>query len=266
MRSDDILRREENERAAFSRVATSGRSAVAGDADLLVPEATVARYGAAARGEVAPLTSLEQMFAWIGPRLDGLRVLEICCHDGEFGTILARLGAQVDSIDIAAPLVEQARRRAHVNGVADRLRPTVMSVHEMGFPDATFDVVFGKASLHHLDLRAARDEIHRVLRPGGVGVFSEPIVLWPALRRLRELVPVPLDADSPDERPLSSADLDGFCEPFAERREHYSRMLGRLDRVVPGARFMLRRVDRSLLGALPAMRVAAGVCTFKVVR
>jgi 2-polyprenyl-3-methyl-5-hydroxy-6-metoxy-1,4-benzoquinol methylase len=266
MRSDEILRREDNERTAFSRVATSGRSAVTRDADLLVPDATIARYGAVARGEQPALTALEQMFAWIGPRLEGVRVLEICCHNGEFGAILARLGATVHAVDIAEPLIAQARRRAEVNGVPDRLLPVVMSVHELAFADGTFDVVFGKASLHHLDLRAARDEIHRVLRPGGIGVFSEPVVLWPALRRLREMMPVPLDADSPDERPLSRADLDGFTQPFQHAREEYSRMLGRLDRVLPQARRLLRRMDRSLLNAVGALQRAAGVCTFRVVR
>jgi 2-polyprenyl-3-methyl-5-hydroxy-6-metoxy-1,4-benzoquinol methylase len=266
MRSDEILRREENERTAFSRVATSGRSAVVHDADLLVPDATIAHYGAVARGEQPPLTALEQMFAWVGPRLEGVRVLEICCHNGEFGAILARLGATVHGVDIAEPLIAQARRRAVVNGVAERLVPAVMSVHDLAFEDGAFDVVFGKASLHHLDLRAARDEIHRVLRPGGIGVFSEPVVLWPALRRLREMVPVPLDADSPDERPLSRGDLEGFTQPFEDSQEEYSRMLGRLDRLLPRARRLLRHIDRSLLGAVAALQRAAGVCTFRVVR
>src|SRR5205085_12269324 len=37
------------------------------------------------------------------------------------------------------------------------------------FPDATFDVVYSNGVLHHTpDTQRAIDEVHRVLRPGGV--------------------------------------------------------------------------------------------------
>ena len=41
------------------------------------------------------------------------------------------------------------------------------------FRDGTFDYVTGVFILHHLDLRRAVPEIHRVLRPGGKAVFVE---------------------------------------------------------------------------------------------
>lgn len=266
MRTDEIREREERERQAFSRVTTEGRSAVDDERQLTLSDSTVERYRATMTGAREPATPLEQMFAWMGPSLEGKRVLEICCHTGEYGAILAKLGASVDQVDIAEPAIALARRRAELNGLTDRLRPQVMSVHELEFPDANFDVVFGKAALHHLDLAAARDEISRVLRPGGMGVFSEPVSFSPTLRHLRKLVPVPPDVDSPDERALSGEDLADFCAPFESRAQVFSRVLGRLDRLAPWpwAREWLRNVDRRLLATMPAMRWAAGCCTFLV--
>jgi len=265
--NDQILRRECNERETFSRLAVEGRSALVPDEQLLMSDDVIQQYGDVLRGTDRPATTpLEQMVAWLGPTLESKRVLEICCHNCEFGAILARLGATVDSIDIAEPLIAQAHRRAAINGVVGRLRPAVMSVHQMQFPDRSFDVVFGKAALHHLDLQAARHEIFRVLKPGGIGVFSEPVAFSPILQTLRRMVPVTLDAESPDERPLSDADLDEFCRPFIGRRMVYARLLARLNRVFPSLSLALRRFDRVLLNTWPPLRTAAGICTFSVVR
>src|SRR6185436_8970785 len=141
MLNDQVLRRERNERETFSRLAVDGRSAVVPDDELVMSDHLIEQYAAVLRGVERPATTpLEQMVAWLGPSLKNKRVLEICCHNCEFGTILARLGATVDSIDIAAPLIAQAHRRVLINGVAGRLRPAVMSVHDMRFAAGTFDV------------------------------------------------------------------------------------------------------------------------------
>ena len=263
MKNQEILLREQAERETYRKVGGDGRSAL-DDEELLLPESTFVRYRVIANGGLVKFP-LEQMIAWAAP-LEEKRVLEICCHDGEYGTILAKLGAHVDAVDIAEPLIEQARRRAELNGVSDRFHPQVMSVHEMKFPDETFDVVFGKASLHHLDLRAARDEVRRVLKPGGVGIFAEPIVFSPLLRTLRPLTPVSISRESPDERQFTPEDIAEFCRPFASHRLAYFRLLNRLDRLVPALSHPLAAVDARLLRALPGMKQWSGNCTFMVVR
>src|SRR4029079_5537339 len=107
--TQEILSRENDERETYMRVGTTGRSARSDDA-LRIPEATICRYRSVAERNRARY-ALEQMVAWSSP-LAGKQVLEICCHDAEYGTILARLGASVDAVDIAPPLIEQACRRA----------------------------------------------------------------------------------------------------------------------------------------------------------
>jgi SAM-dependent methyltransferase len=261
MRSQEVLEREEREREAFSKVAV-GRSATASE-DLVVRPEEIARYRAVVEGSVTPLYPIERLFAMAAPA-PGKRFLEICGHHGEYGALLAHLGAEVDSVDIAEPLIEMSRERARVNHLEGKLRPQVMSVHEMQFPDASFDVVFGKASLHHLDLGLARDEIHRVLKPGGYGVFSEPVQFLSILGRLRKMVPVPVDAESPDEKPLTGETLDEFCKPFARVEIVHFRLLARLDRVIPRLGRQLATLDRKLLGGLAALRPLAGGIVFKV--
>ncbi|HEY3283631.1 MAG TPA: class I SAM-dependent methyltransferase [Armatimonadota bacterium] len=259
----DIQERERHERETYRRVGSTGRSALADEA-LRVPEHQIERYQAVRPGSRARYT-LEQMVSWAGP-LPGRRVLELCCHDAEHGTILARLGAQVDAIDIAEPLIQQARRRAEINGVASRLTPKVMSAHALEYPDATFDVVFGKASLHHLDLTAARDEVYRVLRPGGVGVFAEPITYSRVLGALRRVTPVPVDRESPDERQLTEAELREFCGPFASARFAHFHLLTRLSRVAPALGHRLAGLDATLMALLPPLRRLSGICVFAVTR
>jgi SAM-dependent methyltransferase len=260
-RTDRVLKREQNERETFSRVAV-GRSA-ADDQELLTVPSDLECLRDVVSGRRAPMRPLEQMFAWAAP-LAGRRVLEVCGHHGEFGALLAHLGAEVDSVDITPPLVGLAERRAHLNHLEGRFRPAVMSVHEMTFPDATFDVVFGKAALHHLDLRLARDEIFRVLKPGGFAVFQEPVQLMPVMVMLRDLVPVPKNAESPDERPLSADDLEAFCAPFARCDRRYFRLLQRFDRIVPRLGRSLGRLDARLLDLLPSLGQAAGSVVFRV--
>ena len=255
----DVHRREAHERAAFTAVAAEGRAALS-DAQLVLPEHTFARLLGARPGSA---DALEQMFAWTRP-FEGTRVLEICCFDGEHGVVLARGGADVTSIDLCDALVRIAQRRAEVNGVADRMRALTMSVHDLDFPDGSFDVVFGKASLHHLDLTLARREILRVLRPGGIGVFAEPVRLSPWLGALRDWVPVPPDCDSPDERPLDDDDLVRFAEGFAAERRAYFRLFGRLARLVPSLDGQLERVDRRLLDLFPVLHRYAGICVLCV--
>jgi SAM-dependent methyltransferase len=50
-----------------------------------------------------------------------------------------------------------------------------MQVECLAFPDNAFDLVFGNAVLHHLDIAVSAREIYRVLKPGGVAVFREPL-------------------------------------------------------------------------------------------
>ena len=74
-----------------------------------------------------------------------------------------------------------------------------MDAHQLDFPAGHFDLVFGAGILHHLDLDVALRELHRVLRPSGLFVFSEPLDNNPVGWLVRWLTP---RARTEDETPF----------------------------------------------------------------
>ena len=87
-----------------------------------------------------------------------------------------------------------------------RLKPVfhLMDAHALQFGDDSFDVVFGGAILHHLELERALKEIRRVLKPGGSMVFLEPLDTNPVAKLVRLLTP---RARTPDETPFTFREL-----------------------------------------------------------
>ncbi len=82
--------------------------------------------------------------------------------------------ADVQAIDVSAPLLRYAAARAASMGVDVRF--SQMNATQLDFPDNSFDVVFSSMFLHELplrDIRAYLREAHRVLRPGGLLLTME---------------------------------------------------------------------------------------------
>ncbi len=102
----------------------------------------------------------------------GKRVLDYGCGAGENTTPLAARGASVVGLDLSPELIALANRRVALHELQAEF--VVGSCHEIPLADNHVDVVFGTAILHHLDLELAASEVWRVLKPGGLAIFSEP--------------------------------------------------------------------------------------------
>lgn len=139
------------------------------------------------------------------------RALEYGCGTGGPSFRLAKSGTIVDAIDISAVAIRIMEERADVEGVSDKMNCQVMNAEELDFPDDTFDLIYGTGILHHLDLDKSLTEISRVLKPGGVAVFREPLDHHPAVRLFRALTPT---IRSVDEHPLTRKDLKDFESYF----------------------------------------------------
>lgn len=110
--------------------------------------------------------------AYLLPHLrPGMALLDVGCGPGtitaDFATLVAP--GRVVAIDTEAGILEQAHAHAADAGVADRIDFAVADVHELEFPDDTFDVVHAHQVLQHVTdpIRALR-EMRRVCKPGGI--------------------------------------------------------------------------------------------------
>jgi SAM-dependent methyltransferase len=97
----------------------------------------------------------------------GARVLDVACGTGNLAIPLARGGADVAGVDIAANLITQARQRAAAEGLTVRFDEG--DAEALAYGDESFDVVvtmFGAMFAPRPELVAS--ELARVLRPGGL--------------------------------------------------------------------------------------------------
>jgi ubiquinone/menaquinone biosynthesis C-methylase UbiE len=103
----------------------------------------------------------------------GKTVLEYGCGPGSYAFFMAKLRAQVTGIDISVTAIDLANKRAADSG-STGTNFYVMDAERLGFRDSSFDLVCGRAILHHLDVDRSLSEIARVLRENGTAVVVEP--------------------------------------------------------------------------------------------
>jgi 2-polyprenyl-3-methyl-5-hydroxy-6-metoxy-1,4-benzoquinol methylase len=106
-----------------------------------------------------------------------VRILDYGCGMGKLSVYLAQRGFKhIEGFDLADEGVAFGNRLAEVNGVAEAINLQQMDAENLRYDDASFDVVIGKAVLHHtIKYPKTADELHRVMRPGAVAIFKENI-------------------------------------------------------------------------------------------
>lgn len=189
--------------------------------------------------------------------LNGKKVLEIGCGLGQISVLLARSGAEVTAFDISRMSVVAARKRADVNDVGnDQLHLLVAAGEELPFADESFDVIFGKGVLHHLEATLGAPELFRVLRPGGKAAFSEPMGMNPLLSFAREYLPYPDKNPRGADRPLTYREIREWARRFSRVRIEEFQLLSMIERGLGFNRPVpiLRRADDFLLKHVPFLR------------
>ncbi len=146
-----------------------------------------------------------------GP-LTGKRVLDFGCGPGHTSRLYAQRGAsRVEGFDISGENITIAERNARRDSLEDLIFFRRLAAEEIDYSDESFDVVIGKAILHHTDLEKTARQLHRVLAPGGIAVFLEPLSHNPFLNFFRFLTP---SRRTPTEKPISMDDLGIFRRHF----------------------------------------------------
>jgi ubiquinone/menaquinone biosynthesis C-methylase UbiE len=148
----------------------------------------------------------------------GRRLLEAGCGIGTDLVRFAKGGARVTGIDLAETAIDLARKNFELNGVAaEELR--VANGEALPFADASFDVVYGHGVVQYTaDAPKLIREMHRVLKPGGTGIFMVyNRVSW--LNALSKVMKVALEhEDAPVLKKYSIAEFRELLEPFSEVR------------------------------------------------
>lgn len=127
-------------------------------------------------------------------QLKGKRVLELGCGDCTNAAVMAALGAEVVANDIS----DRSGDIINTLNNSGLLRQPIQYIQgdflEANLPAQSFDIVVGKAFIHHLDHateEAFYQKMVQLLKPDGEARFVEPAVNNQLLDTLRWMVPVP---------------------------------------------------------------------------
>ncbi|HEX8903826.1 MAG TPA: class I SAM-dependent methyltransferase [Longimicrobiaceae bacterium] len=150
----------------------------------------------AAEVDTRPLNAFYERPAVLSllPPLAGTRVLDAGCGPGWYTEHLVARGADVTAFDAAPRFVELTRARVGNRARvlrADLARPLDFAA------DAAFDLVLSPLALHYVhDWDALLRELARVLRPGGLLVFSthHPSMTWQLFRTPDYFATEPLES------------------------------------------------------------------------
>lgn len=115
---------------------------------------------------------LRRLHQWGDPKPDAdLSVLDVGCGPGYFLSVLSEVYPQVDlvGVDIDDELLDAARQCVGDN------RLVRASAQDLPFSASSFDLVFSNQVVEHLhNPTQFFREAHRILRPGGLLLFSTP--------------------------------------------------------------------------------------------
>ena len=145
----------------------------------------------------------------IGANCEGKELLDYGCSLGEESIFWAKKGALVTGIDISSEAIKKAKISANDNNL--NIEFLVDNAEHTSFSDNSFDLIIGRAILHHLDLRNSYSELSRLIRNNGKVIFLEPLGHNPLINLYRKLTP---KLRTEDEHPFKMSDLELLNEYF----------------------------------------------------
>ena len=204
------------------------------------------------------------------------RVLVYGCGNDGTAVWFAKNGAIVDAIDISERSIKNQQYISRITNLTFKVE--VRDAHKTGLPGDEYDIIYGNAILHHLNIDEARTEVYRLLKGGGLAIFREVMAGNIFLQLFRKITPF---WRTPDERPLTRRDFSRLAHTFSCVRvsEYVLTQLPYLFvvkiinncllkkvgiiRRIPVSRPLYRfcdKVDLTLFRLLPSLRYKAWIC------
>lgn len=203
--------------------------------------------------------------------LDNLQdkvMLDIGCGHGKYSVLCAMKGATVYAFDISPVGVERGKALAEVNHVAQRCHFSVQNASKMDYPDSFFDIILMHEVFHHaIKYPGVREEVLRVLKPGGKVVITESLYgnIFISIARWFSMH----GHEAKGDVVLTLADINAFSRGFSAKHIEMMSLLFMAKRIFtqwPNFTllrfflFLLKKTDDILLSTLPFLKKYCGEC------
>ena len=201
--------------------------------------------------------------SWIDRAVKDKIVVDFACGDGNTSIYAAKQGAKlVIGIDISGTSIENARRSAQAEGVADKTVFLRADCENTGLPEGCADVVLCAGVLHHLDLDYAYPEIARLLAAGGKALAFEALDYNPLIKLYRMRTPH-LRTEWERSHILSLKDVRKARTYFDIGQMRFFHMTSMLGLYAPALTPVLNGIDR-ILTRVPAVQLLSWMFTFEL--
>jgi len=147
----------------------------------------------------------------------GKSLLDLGTGAGESAVYFALKGARVVATDLSPHMLDVVNKVAAHHNVT--LETKVASAEDLSdFADDSFDYVFGANVLHHVDTAQCLEEVKRVLKPGGIGAFWDPVDYNPVINVYRRMAD---HVRTEDEHPMRMDDMKKFTTRFTFMKKRF---------------------------------------------
>ena len=204
-----------------------------------------------------------QLAALLLGEIKGKDLLDMACGMGEESVYFAKLGARVTGIDISDVGIASLKKRAAFHHL--ELTALEMRCDPTSFPAGSFDRIHGLGILHHVGIEDGLREVDRLLRPGGLGVFLEPLGDSTTVEAVKTFLMKHarflgnFDRVTDHEHNLTWREVHAATERFADARVYPFHLLYRVKRFLPESWLdAIRRIDSGLLALAPRLQHFAG--------
>lgn len=196
----------------------------------------------------------------------GGALLDYCCGMGESSIKYSDYFKSITAIDISDEELEHARRNSSKLSIGN-ITFLCQDAEHTELASESFDVVICIGVLHHLDLYSATNELHRLLKPGGVAICLEALGHNPFINLYRRMTPR-LRTSWETDHILRLEDI-GKIESHFNGRERYFfhistlfALLFRRTFLFPFVLKITQNLDAKVLCNLPLVRRLSWQCIF----